>query len=155
MWTTTFLALVHLLPGIGGVLSRGSVLVCSLVLAGVALMVARKRRPAGATRVAVDEPFWPRDGERRWASLLALAAAAAAAGTAVAFLAARSPYLVTAVDATTVHLPVVVRWIQAQSVWPVVQYAPDLSTGLYPENGTLMMLAAVLPWHSIFAARYV
>lgn len=146
---TGALAAAHLVPGILGILGRGSVLACAALVLAVALRV-----PVAAGAPALpDHPAG--GGDPPWSRALAAAGVFAAAAAATIFLLARSTEPVTAVDAMTTHLPVVARWIQEGSVWPIVQYAPDLANGAYPENGTLMMLAAVLPWHSTFAVRYV
>lgn len=144
----TFLAVsgllvaVHLLPGALGLLSRWSV-------AGLALLVAvaalRLPRAAGTPEPGEREPLGP----VAWIGL------AVAALGATALVLQRSTQALDSVDALSTHLPAVARWIQEGSVWPLVQYAPDLSNATYPHHGAMLMLAAVLPWEHVFLAPYV
>src|SRR5205085_1645642 len=47
----------------------------------------------------------------------------------------------------------VARWIQHGTLWRIDQFIPGLAQGNYPQNGDVVSLAAVLPWHDAFAAR--
>ena len=135
--------LAHLLPGAAGVLSPWTVLVvCALMVVGVRRLHAASRSD-GAPHEGGD------------AIGLGTLGAIAAAGGAVAFLAARVSDPVVAVDALTMHLPQVARYIQAESFWELVQYAPQLSNATYPQNGTVALLGAVLPWEDTWAVRFV
>ena len=145
--TSAALVVAHLVPGAIGSLSRISVLLTALAIFGAARFApAVDPEPT----VAVADPLRAGGG-------LVFAAIGVAAATvgALAFLLSRVSVPVTAVDALTVHLPEVARWIQSGSYWDLVQYAAGLSNATYPQNGTLMLLAAVLPWESTFAVRYV
>jgi hypothetical protein len=146
---TGALVFAHLLPGVLGVLSRWTVLVVALGLAALAWRIrpVAGSPPPEAMVDEADEPAWA-----NWAGALGPAVTVVAA---VAFLVARSSQNLDSVDALSTHLPTVARWIQSGSFWQLVQYTPDLSNATYPHNGTLMMLAAVLPWEHTFLARYV
>ena len=142
---TGLLVAVHLLPGALGVLSRWSVLALALVAAAAAWFVPARADGADVPRSAEPEP----------PDRLALLGVTIALTGALAFVIARSVQTLDSVDALTTHLPGVARWIQEGSYWQLVQYAPDLSNATYPHNGTLMLLAAVLPWEHVFLVRYV
>jgi hypothetical protein len=133
---------VHLLPGALGILSRWSVLAVALL---VALGVSRVHAVPGA----------PERAERERLDPLALLGIGIAAVGALGLVIHRSTQAIDSVDALSTHLPAVARWIQEGSFWQLVQYAPDLSNATYPHNGAMLMLAAVLPWDSVFLVRYV
>ena len=57
------------------------------------------------------------------------------------------------VDPLTFHLPNVGRWIQDGTVWQIDQFVPLLAQGYYPNNGDVVLLSAVLPWHNDFLVR--
>ena len=145
---TALLAAVHLLPGALGILSRWAVLASALVVAAAVLRFVPAAEPH-APESHVDQPG---GREERW---LARAGVLLAAIAALSYVIARSTEPLSAVDALTTHIPTVARWIQEGSFWQLVQYAPDLSNATYPHNGTLMMLAAVLPWDHTFLVRFV
>ena len=118
-------------------------------LLGAALAVRPATGPSAPDPPAEEGPTPP---ESRW---MAAAGVAIAAVGAAALLLSQAGSPVIAVDALTTHLPEVARWIQTGSLWDLVQYAPELSNATYPQNGTLVQLAGVLPWRSTYAARYV
>jgi hypothetical protein len=152
-WLAVFLAgslllvVVHLLPGALGILSRWTVLLFALIGLAVAVRV-----PAHVWDRAEPELHFESPPAANWVA--ALGALVAAVG-AVAYVGFAGSSALVSVDALSTHLPTVARWIQEGSFWQLVQYTPDLSNATYPHNGTLMMLAAVLPWDSTFLARYV
>ena len=150
--TTASLVGSILLPGILGVLSSATVIVAAcLIIAAVAFA------PSFSSAAASPEPQLggPSEHDPWWAWILAAVGAGAVVAGAVSSLIAHSRNPVVAVDALTFHLPAVARFLQSGSIWQVVQYTPDLSNGNYPQNGTLMMLAGVLPWKSAVFVRYV
>lgn len=52
------------------------------------------------------------------------------------------------IDAVAFHLPGVVRWMQAGSIWHINEFLPRFPTGAYPNNGDALFLALMLPWKS-------
>jgi hypothetical protein len=86
---------------------------------------------------------------------LAGAAALATAADWVAYIDAHAAVRVTSVDALAFHLPGVIRYIQTGSLWHSSQFLPGQAQGNYPQFGDLLLLAAVLPWHSTALIRYV
>ena len=142
---TLGLLVVHMLPGALGVLGRGSVLACTALWLAAALLV----RPVGGVSEFVADP--PRSG--RAAELLAAAcvlsvvAATLALGRDRLFLAPGS------IDILNFHLPGIASWIQEGSIWGVHEFVPDVSPGRYPNNGDVVLLAAILPWHSDFLSH--
>ena len=40
------------------------------------------------------------------------------------------------------------KWIQSGTFWRVDQFTPLLANGNYPQNGDVVFLAVVLPWHN-------
>jgi hypothetical protein len=144
---TLGLIAVHLVPGMLGLLARGSVLVCTGLWLGAALLV----RPAPG--VSEPSPAPPSSG--RAAVVLAaggavsIAAATLALGSDGLFLAPGS------IDILNFHLPGIASWIQDGSIWGVHEFVADVSPGRYPNNGDLVLLAAILPWHSDFLSHLV
>ena len=141
---------VHLLPGALGLLSRPAVLVASaLVLAATWWLV-----PARADRADAGYP----EPLVRSGRASTVAAAIGVAAVAVYLLAlilsvAREPTVHS--DMMAFHLPGVGQWIRSGSLWGIHQWTPDWGFGYYPGNGDVLLLAAVLPWRSDFAARLV
>ena len=80
-------------------------------------------------------------------------AAAYAAAAGVAELARWAGDEVVGDDAPSFHLPGIARWIQGHSMWQIDQIVPLLAQGYYPNNGDVVLLSAVLPWHNDFFAR--
>ncbi len=144
---TAVLIGVHLLPLLLGILGKAT------VLAAAVLAVAL------ATRIAPRQPGPPEDrGEPpppsgRFARATAGAAAAIAL---VAFLADLGRWAgdeIVGVDPLTFHLPNIGRWIQTGSLWQIDQFVPQLAHGNYPNNGDVVLLSTVLPWHNDFLVR--
>lgn len=140
---------VHLLPGLVGLLSRPSVLVCAIALAAVA-----SRLPAVAR--AEPAPAPPPAGPSGRAS-------SALAGIGVAVL---SVWLVATAwsgtatppgdgDTLTFHLPNVAKWIQSGTFWRVDQFTPLQANGNYPQSGDVVSLGVTLPWHSDILVRTI
>jgi hypothetical protein len=165
----------HLLPLMAGVMTRATVPAVSVLMAALALRYVpaeggRRARPwtafAGAARRAAirAQGGWLRAAATRLrgaspaalaSGLLGAAAVLAVASGSLAYTLATSRQPFTLVDIASFHLPNVARWIQSGSLWQVDQFIPYLWQGNYPQSGDVMLLAAVLPWHSDFAARYV
>ena len=61
----------------------------------------------------------------------------------------------TAVDTLNFHMPGVAAWIETGSIWQIDVYLPYVAPGHYPNNGDVLLLAAVLPWQSDFLAHLV
>jgi 4-amino-4-deoxy-L-arabinose transferase-like glycosyltransferase len=143
---------VYLLPGVLGVLSRGTVIAAGALLLAATLLWLRgeERRPLGA---GVSLRLPRREELMEWAP--AAIGIAVVAITVLAALIERAPTAVTNLDALNFHLPGVASWIQTGSYWEVNQYIPDLAHGNYPQNGDLLLTAAILPWHDDAFARLV
>jgi hypothetical protein len=140
---------VHLMPGILGLLGRGSVLIAS----GLWLAAAALVRPSSAP-VSGDEPPPPPEPEPVSSALAGVAVAA----IVLFVLAFAHDQLVLApgsVDILNFHLPGIGRWIQTGSLWDIHNYVPDTAAGNYPNSGDVLLLAAVLPWHSDFLSHLV
>ena len=145
---TAILIAVHLLPLVLGVLARGTVLVAAALAAGLAALV----RPAGDGGARPDARAEPPPGSRlSWA--IAAVAAAYAAAAALADLGRWGGDEVIGDDQTSFHLPGVARWIQDGTVWKIDQFVPLLAQGYYPNNGDVVLLSVVLPWHNDFLVR--
>jgi hypothetical protein len=146
---TAALIVIHLAPLALGILTRGTVLVAALIVAGAALALRGPAAAAQAPRVPAgpDGGFLPR--------ACALVAAALAAGAGLSLLVKVAGVPTLSVDALNFQIPVVAHWIQTGSAWGVKQFGPDYSTATYPQNGNVLILAATLPFHSAFLARLV
>jgi hypothetical protein len=139
----------ELVPLVLGVMTRGTV-----AIAAVLLLLGSLSLPA---RFGRGDPVPPppaiRLGSISW--LLAGVAMIATAVDWVAFVQAHAAVRVTSVDTLAFHLPGVSRYIQTGSLWHVAQFLPGQAQGNYPQYGDLLLLAAVLPWHSTALIRYV
>jgi hypothetical protein len=146
---TAILTLIHLVPLALGVLDRASV----LIAAAVAVALATRVRPAGPRPQAAEDrgPRPPSGGPFEW--VVAGAAAAVVAVAALADLGRWAGDELVGVDPLTFHLPNIGRWIQSGSLWQIDQFVPQLAHGNYPNNGDVVMLSTVLPWHNDFLVR--
>jgi hypothetical protein len=146
---TAGLILVHLIPGLLGILERENVLVTALIgLAAVWRLppVSSPAPPLPARPPADSGPF-------SWA-----VAALAVGGLAVYILAFGISHALVAtpsIDATAFHLPNVATWIHTKSLWSIKQFLPYQGYAYYPQNGNVIYLAAILPWRNDFLARFV
>jgi 4-amino-4-deoxy-L-arabinose transferase-like glycosyltransferase len=130
---------VHLAPGVLGLLSRPSALLCGLALFSLTAFWLRGSR-------ASKSPTRPR-ADALGPSLLV--AGVAASSVAVFWLARAWEALgdpTRHIDTLTFHLPDVARWIQTGSLWGVHQFVPLQVDGYYPQTGDLVFLAVVMPW---------
>jgi Dolichyl-phosphate-mannose-protein mannosyltransferase len=151
-WSLLFtagIAAEALIPGVLGILTRGTVVLTALALAAVAFLLTRDTRPSPAG----NEPPTRRGGPLSIA--MAVAAAGLVAVYVVAFWIDRRGVKITSIDALTFGLPTVTRWVQDDSVWSVGHYAIGWAFGAYPNNGELVQLGAVLPWRSDAFVRFV
>jgi hypothetical protein len=138
---------VHLLPAMGGLLSREAVLLAALLaLAGAALLPAAAGSPS-----AFPEP---RAASGRGAWLVAGVGCAAFAIWLVAAAWQRRYSAPLGIDTLSFHLPGVARWIQSGSIWHNDEFLPDLAHGNYPNNGDMVLLSTVLPWRNDFLVHF-
>lgn len=145
---TAVLIAVHLVPLMLGVLARGTVLAAAALAVGLAALV----RPAdGPVACADRRPQRPPSARASWA--LAGVAAAYAAAAALANLGRWGGDEVIGDDPTSFHLPGVARWIQDGTIWKIDQFVPLLAQGYYPNNGDVVLLSTILPWHNDFLVR--
>ena len=147
---TSILIAVHLVPLMLAILTRGTVIAASLVAIGLAALLKPAAAPA-AGRLEDEQPARPPSSRASWAL-----AALAGAFTGVAALADLGRWAgdeLVGVDPLTFHLPNVGRWIQHHSMWQIDQFTPLLAHGNYPNNGDIVLLSTVLPWHNDFLVR--
>ena len=144
---TAVLVGVHLLPLLLGILNRATVLAAAVL--AVALATRVPAQPPGPAEDRGEPP--PPSGRLQWA--LAGTAAAIALVAFVADLGRWAGDEIVGVDPLTFHLPNIGRWIQTQSLWQIDQFVPLLAHGNYPNNGDVVMLSTVLPWHNDFLVR--
>jgi len=137
---------VHLVPLMLGLLARGSVLAAAALAVALAALV----RPS--TPIAADERIeLPPSGRPQRA--IAAAGAGFAASAALADLGRWGGDEILGVDSLTFHLPNVGRWIQSGTLWQLDQFLPQLAHANYPNNGDVVLLATMLPWHNDFLVR--
>lgn len=147
---TLALIAVHVVPASLTVLTRGTALATGLLLVAVALRVPRAAAPAtgqGHARTGreVDDPY------------SRVVAGAVVAIVVVAELSVmRQTWTMppVGIDALNFHLPDAIGWMRSGSLWRVDQYGPDLANGNYPNNGNVVLLASILPWHADFLVRF-
>jgi hypothetical protein len=144
---TGVLIAVHLVPLMLGILTRGMVLAAAALAVGLAALV----KPAFAFAPPERQP--PPPPSRRASWVMAGLAAAFAAVAALADLGRWAGDELVGVDPLTFHLPNVGRWIQLHSMWQIDQFVPLLAHGNYPNNGDVVLLSTVLPWHNDFLVR--
>ena len=144
---TGVLIAVHLVPLMLGILTRGTVFAAAALAVGLAALV----KPAFA--FAPPERNAPPPPSRPASWVLAGLAAAFAAIAALADLGRWAGDELVGVDPLTFHLPNIGRWIQLQSMWQIDQFVPLLAHGNYPNNGDVVLLSTVLPWHNDFLVR--
>jgi Dolichyl-phosphate-mannose-protein mannosyltransferase len=140
---------VELLPLALGVLTRATPAVVALLALAVAWRIPRSTAAMGGS------PATPRshDGTLSWA--FAALGSLAAVAVAVAYLAWQHLIPFLHVDTVSFHLPNVARWIQSGTVWQADLMLRDQAQAYYPNNGELVQLAAVLPWHNDFLVRWL
>jgi hypothetical protein len=147
---TACVVLVHMLPGLLGLLSRWSALGVAVVL--LAVLVWRLPAVRGA-RVPAEETGPEDAGIASW-----VVAGGAAGAVALWLLASawnRTVLPPEGIDTLSFHFPVVGKWIQEGTFWRVDQFAPLLANGNYPHTGDVVFLAAILPWRNDWLAGAV
>lgn len=147
-----------LIPGALGVLTRGTAALTAISIAAATWLLVRRAPPArnpSRRDELRDEAADAAAGSGPVSWALAAAAFVCAAVYVTAFLIDRRGVPITAIDALTFGLPTVDRWIQDGSVWSVGHYAVGWAFGAYPNNGEVVQLGAMLPWHSDAFVRLV
>ncbi|MBW3652291.1 MAG: glycosyltransferase family 39 protein [Actinobacteria bacterium] len=147
---TAVLIGVHLLPLMLGVLARGTVIAAAALAVGLAALV----RPAGEAPAHADggpRAAAPASSRASWA--MAALAGGFTAAAALANLARWGGDEVIGDDPTSFHLPGIGRWIQDGTLWQIDQFVPLLAQGYYPNNGDVVLLSTILPWHNDFLVR--
>ncbi len=143
---TAVLIGVHLLPLLLGILNRATVLAAAALAAALATRM-RTAKPGPPEHTSAPPP----SDRLAWAC-----AGIASAIALVAFVADLGRWAgdeIVGVDPLTFHLPNIGRWIQTGSLWQIDQFVPLLAHGNYPNNGDVVMLSTILPWHNDFLVR--
>ena len=151
-WALLFVAALlaaQLIPGILGILGRGSVLVAA---ASLLVLAWALRAPAPGAAVRLHPSREP-SSRAEWAA--AALAVALVVWLVLAAMIERAPVAVTNLDALNFHLPGIAHWIQEGGFWQIGQWVPDLAHGNYPQNGDLLDLSVVMPWHNDAFVRLV
>ncbi|MEA2493957.1 MAG: hypothetical protein QOJ29_1868, partial [Thermoleophilaceae bacterium] len=148
---TFALVVAHMVPGIFGILTRWTAALSAVLgLLGTRLVLGR-RSVAGVDAVP-GNVLTGEDGPIH-ARLIAGIGAAAIAAFVAGYYRTEITHSVSSDDMLNFHLPLVANWIQGHSFWPVVDLLPYDTTGNYPQNGDVLMLAGVLPWRGEAFAR--
>lgn len=137
---TAGLMAVHLLPAIAGGLARETAAVCAIALL-VAVVGLVEPVPAGP-----QAPRPPAAAGTRFERALAAGGIVACSAW---LLLALSDYLTVpspGFDALSAYMPTVATWIQTGSIWQIADWVPNAFFGAGPGNGSLLVLAATLPW---------
>ena len=147
--TALFVFAAHLVPGVLGILSRGTVAACAMLLLALASLLAPR---IGSGRTSGPPAVAPDGRVSRW---LAIAAVAAVCVYAIAHIGGHFDEGTLQSDAATFHLPNVAEWINGGSFWAVDDFVYDRAAGNYPQTGDVYMLAVILPFDYDFLARLV
>ena len=140
---TAALVVAHMVPGVLGILSRWSALAAALLMLG--LVYALAGRAVAPAPVAPDADELP-ESAVSW--VIAGGSAAAVALWLLARAWTRTVLPQDDIDTLTIHFPVVGKWVQGGSMWPVDQFVPLLAHGNYPHTGDVVFLATILPWRN-------
>jgi hypothetical protein len=137
---------IHVLPLALGVLSRGTVLAAAALWLGACALVP--------TVESAPDPT-PREASDVGRAGQVLSAITVALVSLLALAVARDQLFASplAVDTLHFHLPGVAAWIQSGSLWQIDVFLPDAAPGHYPQNGSVVLLAAVLPWSNDFLSH--
>ena len=145
---TAALLVAHLVPGALSLLTREAASAAALVLLGAAFAVPRVPRLAPVTFPASPRPAVAID---RWLAAFGVLAF----GIWIALVALKQLYAEPlGFDATSAYLPTAAHWIQEGSLWGITDWVPGFFFGATPGNGTVILLAALLPWDNDFAAHF-
>ena len=142
---TAAVLVAHVGPAAFGVLGRPAVVLTSTVLAVAAGRLPRR------DGVADDPIAVPEEGavERVLGALVAVAGATWLAWAAFdQRLSAPMGF-----DAASAYLPAAGRWIQEGSLWGFGDWLPGFFFGSSPGNGSMLEVAAMLPWRTEVVAR--
>jgi hypothetical protein len=143
-------ALSVLLPGMLGILTRGTQLGCTLVLAALAARV----RPAALHTETVTQRVTQRNTQNRFGTVLpGLAIIVLAAWLAGELLHAGAS-VSRSMDTISYDLPIVGRWIQSGTVWPITELFPLQTHGTYPQGPDLILAGLILPFHNDAFIRF-
>lgn len=144
---TGALLIAHLLPAALTVLSREAAALAAMVLA---LGASRLRTRSPARAIAFPPSARePTELDRRLARLGVLAF-----GIWLALIALRQLHAEPlGFDAVNAYLPTAANWIQEGSIWGIQDWLPGFFFGATPGNGTVVLLAATLPWENDFVAH--
>ena len=145
---TAALLVAHLVPGALTILSRESAALAALALLGgaFALRPLLGRVPSGYPPAA-----------RASGSIERGLAAFGVLAFALWFLLVALKQLYAeplGFDATSAYLPTAANWLQDGSLWGIADWIPGFFFGATPGNGTVILLAALLPWENDFAAHF-
>lgn len=140
----------HLLPGLLGILSPLSVTTTAVAAAALA-----SRLPATPTAGEPSPtPAPARPSGRASRALAAMAVLVASVGLVAVLLRLRNQPPIH-IDAVSFALPGVAQWMRSGSVWDAGAFVPLYQVRTYPNNGELLDLAAILPWHNDAFLRLV
>ena len=141
------LLFIHLAPATIGLLARGSVVLASLLWLAACLAVRPREVPHPPLALPESSYASPSFTWTKPASVIAIALIAI---FYLAFVLDQATTASGSIDFGTFHLPNVIRWIQTGSIWQIDNFLPGASLGSYPNNGDVLLLAFVLPWHNDF-----
>ncbi|MDX6581330.1 MAG: hypothetical protein QOI10_514 [Solirubrobacterales bacterium] len=143
--TALFIA-VHLVPGMFGAMSPGTVLAC----AGLAFAGSRAL-PRRAAAAAQPPPAPPERRIEVWLAAIAIAAVVAAV-LARTFADGATP--ITQYDYAGFRMPNIADWMQSGTFWRFDEFLPRLATGSYPQNGDVVLLGVTLPFDNDAFTRF-
>jgi hypothetical protein len=144
---TAALIAAHVVPGAIGLLYPGVVALCAAAIAAGCLLLPYAAGPPGVEPRSGSEPLLSR--------AIALVSVAAGAVGCLGYLRLQGDRVPESIDALSFHLPDVARWAQQHGFWQIHQFVPDLAHGNYPNNGDVLSLVAVLPFHDLSLVRWV
>lgn len=133
---------VHVLAGALTILNRWVVAAAALAI----LLALWRLVPYTRTADRQTPPRVPPTGVL--SGVLGAGALAAFTACSLYFLSLNYSTPLLSIDALSFHLPGVVRWMQAGSIWQMNEFLPRFPTGAYPNNGDVLSLALMLPWRS-------
>ncbi len=145
---TAGVLLAHLLPGALTVLSRETAALTAVLL----LACASRVRPAAA---GGRTPTEPSDDPEPWPERLLAGFGVTVGVIWVALVAIRQIYVAPqGFDAANAYMPTAARWAQDGSIWGLHDWLPGFFFGASPGNGSVVVLAGLLPFDNDFLARY-
>lgn len=149
------LVAIQLVPLALGILTRGTALATAVLLT---LAATRVRSSPGRAREQPRRRSQARASGRGVPAeplgrLLAGAALLLTAAFWLAYLEVFGTYHPVSVDALSFHFPGVIRYLQSGTLWQTAQYLPGQAQANYPQSGDMLLLALVLPWHSLAFVR--